>query len=70
MDPKDDMTFDDLLPLEIYPGFVIKKVDWDDFSGEIEMNSYYIAHTYWNISYTYVYEQQIENRVIKRVSSD
>lgn len=69
MDPKDDMTFDDLLPFEIYPGFEIKRVDWPDFSGEVEFNSPYIAHTYWNITYTYLTEQTLDKQPLQRAAS-
>jgi hypothetical protein len=33
IDPENDCTFDDMLPFEIYDGFLVKKVSWDDFSG-------------------------------------
>lgn len=48
-----DSTFDDILPLYIQSNFTIKKLKWEDFSGDIENDSGFIAHTFWNIIYTY-----------------
>lgn len=39
VDPDNDATFDDILPFEIYDGFIVSKVSWSDFSGEVELNT-------------------------------
>jgi hypothetical protein len=57
LDPENDITFDDILPMQIGEDFIVKAIDWGDFSGEIESNSRWIAHTFWNISYSYKPEQ-------------
>jgi hypothetical protein len=54
VDPNNDATFDDILPFEIYDGFIVQRVTWANFTGAVELNTPQVAYTYWNISYSYV----------------
>ena len=52
-DSANDSTFDDILPIYIESNFTVKKHNWDDFCGDIPIESPFNAHTFWNIQYTY-----------------
>ena len=41
------------MPFEISEDFSIKNIQWSDFKGEVKVDSPWIAHTYWSISYSY-----------------
>ncbi|CAD8051050.1 unnamed protein product [Paramecium sonneborni] len=52
LDPNYDQFVRDILPIKIQ-NFEIKRLEWDDFSGEPKKESPWIAHSYWDISYKF-----------------
>ncbi|CAD8053868.1 unnamed protein product [Paramecium primaurelia] len=50
LDSNYDSYVRDILPIKIQ-NFEIKRLEWDDFTGEPNKDSPWIAHSYWNIHY-------------------
>ncbi|CAK71135.1 unnamed protein product (macronuclear) [Paramecium tetraurelia] len=63
LDPNYDSFVRDILPIKIQ-NFEIRRLEWDDFTGEPNKESPWIAHSYWNIHY------EIPKREISRASSN
>ncbi|CAD8049786.1 unnamed protein product [Paramecium sonneborni] len=61
--PNNDQFVRDILPIKIQ-NFEIKRLEWDDFSGEPKKESFWIAHSYWSVSY------KISSQETNRTSSN